>query len=115
MANLLHPLTPLGHAAPEITCAGPVTITENTGVALASLATRRGREADVAAAAQAADIPQPGPGQAAQAALYGAIWLGDQQWMIAVSYTHLDVYKRQTPPLAWPPIRARPATLWALP
>jgi len=44
----------LGHAAPEITRAGPVTITENTGVALASLASRRGREADVAAAAQAA-------------------------------------------------------------
>ena len=92
MANLLHPLTPLGHAAPEVTSIGPVTITENTGVALASLATRRGREADVATAAQAAGIPQPGPGQAEKAALYGAIWLGEQQWMIEAPFeTHEDI------------------------
>ena len=92
MANLLHPLTPLGHAAPEVASIGPVTITENTGVALASLATRRGREADVATAAQAAGIPQPGPGQAEKAALYGAIWLGEQQWMIEAPFeTHEDI------------------------
>ena len=92
MANLLHPLTPLGHAAAETVTIGPVTIAENTSVAMASLATRRGREADVAAAAQTAGIPQPGPGQAEQAALYGAIWLGDQQWMVEAPFkTHEDI------------------------
>jgi sarcosine oxidase, subunit gamma len=92
VANLLHTLTSLGHGTPETATVGPVTITENVGVAMASLATRRGREADVAAAARAAGIPQPGPGRAEQGATYGAIWLGDQQWMIEAPFaSHEDI------------------------
>lgn len=91
MANALKALTPLGHDAPVSETVGPVTITENVGVALASLASRLGREAEVAAAAQAAGIPLPGPGRA-ETASYGAIWLGPEQWMIEAPFeTHEDI------------------------
>ena len=49
MANPLKSLTPLGHATAQSDTIGAVTITENTGTALASLASRLGREAEVAA------------------------------------------------------------------
>ena len=91
MANALKALTPLGHDTPVTESIGPVTITENVGVALASLASRLGREAEVAATAQAAGIPLPGPGRA-ETASYGAIWLGPEQWMIEAPFeTHEDI------------------------
>lgn len=91
MANALKALTPLGHDAPVSETIGPVTIRENVGVALASLASRLGREAEVAAAAQAAGIPLPGPGRA-ETASYGAIWLGPEQWMVEAPFeTHEDI------------------------
>ena len=91
MANALKALTPLGHDLPVSETIGPVTITENVGVALASLASRLGREAEVAAAAQAAGIPLPGPGRA-ETASYGAIWLGPEQWMLEAPFeTHEDI------------------------
>lgn len=91
MANALKALTPLGHDAPVSETIGPVTISENVGVALASMASRMGREAEVAAAAQAAGIPLPGPGRA-ETASYGAIWLGPEQWMIEAPFeTHEDI------------------------
>jgi sarcosine oxidase, subunit gamma len=91
VANALKALTPLGHDAPVSETIGPVTITENVGVALASMASRMGREAEVAAAAQAAGIPLPGPGRA-ETASYGAIWLGPEQWMIEAPFeTHEDI------------------------
>lgn len=91
MANALKALTPLGRDAPVSETVGPVTITENVGVALASLASRMGREAEVAVAAQAAGLPLPGPGRA-ETASYGAIWLGSEQWMIEAPFeTHEDI------------------------
>ena len=53
MANSLKSLTPLGHAAAETVTVGPVTIVEDVAVALASLASRRDREAEVASKALA--------------------------------------------------------------
>ncbi len=92
MANPLKSLTPLGHATAIIETIGAVTITENTGTALASLASRLGREAEVAAAANAASIPLPGPGRSEAAATYAAIWLGPEQWMIEAPFaTHEDI------------------------
>lgn len=92
MANSLKPLTPLGHDAPETVTIGPVTITENIGMAMASLASRRGREADVAVAARAAGIPLPAPGRAIPGAPYGAIWLGPEQWMVLAPFdSHEDI------------------------
>ncbi len=92
MANPLKPLTPLGHDAPLTETIGPVSITENTATALASLATRLGCQADVALAAKAAGIPLPGPGRSLSGVTYSAIWLGPEQWMIEAPFaTHEDI------------------------
>ncbi len=92
MANPLKSLTALGHPTAQSDTIGAMTITENTGTALASLAARMGREAEVAALAQAAGIPLPGPGRSETAATYGALWLGPEQWMIEAPFaSHEDI------------------------
>ncbi|MDP4033743.1 MAG: sarcosine oxidase subunit gamma [Pseudorhodobacter sp.] len=91
----LHSLTPLGHPEPQTVTIGPVTITEVVTVALASLASRRGREADVAAAAKTLDIPLPGPNGSASGAVFAAFWLGPEQWMIEAPFaSHEDIATR---------------------
>ncbi|MBI1217992.1 MAG: sarcosine oxidase subunit gamma [Rhodobacteraceae bacterium] len=88
----LKPLTPLGHAAPETVTIGPLTITEVVTTALASLASRRGRAADVAAVAAAQGIPLPGPGRVAAGPTYTAFWLGPDQWMVEAPFaSHEDI------------------------
>ena len=88
---MLNALTPLGHDAPETTTIGPFTITERVDTALASLAIRRGRAADVAAAAAAAGIPLPPPGRHETQTL-AAFWLAPEMWMIEAPFaTHEDI------------------------
>jgi sarcosine oxidase subunit gamma len=88
----LVPLTPLGHAAPETVSIGPITIAEVTTTALASLATRRGRAAEVMTAAAAHGIPMPGPGRAETGAIFAAFWLGPDQWMVEAPFaSHEDI------------------------
>lgn len=92
MANLqLKPRTALGQDAPEVTVIGGLTITERCDTALASLATRNGRAADVARAAAVAGVPLPGPGRSAVGQL-AAFWLGPDQWMVEATYaSHADI------------------------
>ncbi len=88
---MLEPLPPLGHATPEVTTIGPFTLTERTNSALASLAIRRGRAADVTAAAAAAGIPLPPPGRY-QTQTLAAFWLAPEMWMIEAPFaTHEDI------------------------
>jgi sarcosine oxidase subunit gamma len=88
---VLKALTPLGHAAPEVTTIGPFTMTERTDTALASLAIRRGRAVDVTAAAAAAGIPLPPPGRH-EAQTLAAFWLAPEMWMIEAPFaTHEDI------------------------
>ena len=88
---MLEPLSPLGHAVPEATTIGPFTITERTDTALASLAIRYGRAADVTAAAAAAGIPLPKPGRHEIQTL-AAFWLAPEMWMIEAPFaTHEDI------------------------
>ena len=90
----LAPLTPMGHTTPQTDTIGPVTITENTGMGFASLATRRGRGADVANAAKSLNITLPAPGHASETAL----WLAPDQWMIAAPFaTHEDIVAHLKP------------------
>jgi len=85
-------MTPLGQSLPQTDRIGPVTIAERVATALASLASRSGRDADVASLATAAGITLPGPGHHAQAGVYGAFWLGPQQWMIEAPFdTHEEI------------------------
>ena len=83
----LAPLTPLGNTTPQTDTIGPVTITENTGIALASLAIRRGRGTDIANAAASLNLTLPAPGHASE----NAMWLAPDQWMIEAPFaTHED-------------------------
>jgi len=94
----LNPLTPLGRDLPVSVTIGAAVITENTGTALASLAARAGREADLAAAARVPGIPLPGPGHAAAGPTYAAFWLGPQQWMIEAPFaSHEDIVAQLKP------------------
>lgn len=92
MADTLHTLTALGHDAPDTVTIGPYTITERFDVALASLATRKGRDKDVETAAKAADLPLPGPSDSAPGTSYAAFWMAPQMWMVEAPYaTHEDI------------------------
>ncbi len=87
----LEQLTPLGHANPETTTIGAITITERVDTALASLAIRRGRAADVTAAAALAGIPLPPPGRHDSQTL-AAFWLSPDMWMIEAPFaTHQNI------------------------
>jgi hypothetical protein len=59
VANMLKALTPMGETDALVEVVGPVTIVENLGVALASLASRLGQEEAVHKAAKAAGIVLP--------------------------------------------------------
>ena len=88
----LKPITPLGHDAPHSVTIGPVTITEVTDNALASLATRHGEAKAVADIAETAGIPLPPAGRAAKGATYGAFWLSPDMWMVEAPFaTHEDI------------------------
>jgi sarcosine oxidase, subunit gamma len=90
----LKPLTPLGKAIAQTDTIGPVRIAENATMALASLATRKGREADVARAAKSLNIILPTPGRASE----NALWLAPDQWMVEAAYsTHEDIVAHLKP------------------
>lgn len=89
---ILKPITALGHDAPEVDSLGPWTITERADVALASLALRRGRLAEVQAAAAAAGVPLPGAAMSAQGEVYAAFWVTPEMWFIEAPFaSHEDI------------------------
>lgn len=99
MAEPLHALTSLGHAAPRTQDIGPFRITERFDVALASVAVRRGREQDVARAAQTVGVPLPAPARAAVGSPYGAFWVAPGMWMVEAPFaTHEDIVAVLGPP-----------------
>ncbi len=92
MANALHTLTALGNAAPEDHQIGPYRITERFDVALASVASRKGREKDVAKAAKAAKLPLPGPARWETATPVAAFWIAPEMWMVEAPFaSHEDI------------------------
>jgi sarcosine oxidase, subunit gamma len=89
----LTPRCALGGDAPRTDRFDGLTIAENPGLAMASLAARAGREADVAAAAKAlAGLDLPGPGGMAAAGDWAAFWTGPGQWMLTAPVaSHEDI------------------------
>ena len=88
----LEPLTALGGTASIEERIGPIRLTERTDVALASVATRRGQEAEVGARAAQAGIPLPGPGRGEERDPWGAFWVSPDLWMVEAGYeTHEDI------------------------
>lgn len=75
----LFPTTALGAQSPEITRIGALTITETPGLALASVALRRGAEVP----SILLGTPLPGPGGWAGGNGMTAIWTGPGQWLVA--------------------------------
>lgn len=85
MANL-QPLTALGKREATTVTHGPLTIIERTDVALASVAARRGRMADLSTAAQQAGVPLPGPATHQQGTPYSAFWTVPEMWFVEAPY-----------------------------
>ncbi len=85
--HALKPLTALGHDAPKLVTIGPYQIAERFDVALASLASRRGREKDVAKIAKAAKLPLAVPAQSAAGKSFSSFWLSSEQWMIEADFS----------------------------
>lgn len=92
MDKTLTQLTALGHDAPIRETIGPWTLVEVTDVALASVAPRRGREADMARAAVGAGIPLPQVAQSAAAETFASFWLTPDMFMVEAPYaSHADI------------------------
>jgi sarcosine oxidase, subunit gamma len=85
----LQAMTALGAREAAVATAGPLTITERVDVALASVAARRGRLADLGKAAQAAGVPLPGPARHQGGAPYAAFWVAPEMWFVEAPFaTH---------------------------
>jgi sarcosine oxidase, subunit gamma len=85
----LQPLTALGKREATTVAHGSLTIVERTDIALASLAARKGRLADLTNAAQKAGVPLPGAAAHQQGAPYSAFWTTPEMWFIEAPYaTH---------------------------
>lgn len=85
MANLMA-LTALGARVAAVIKHGPLTITERFDVALASVAARRGRMADLAQAAKAAGLPLPDPARHAAGTPWGAFWTAPEMWLVEAPF-----------------------------
>ena len=83
MASLI-PLTSLGKTKATVVTHGPLTITERTDLALASVAARRGR--DLTQAAGAAGLPLPGPAQYLAGSPYAAFWVAPEMWLVEAPF-----------------------------
>jgi sarcosine oxidase, subunit gamma len=90
--HALKPVTALGDYAPKLITIGAYRVEERFDVALASLATRKGRERDVAAYAKTKMVPLPPPSKLETTQTFGTFWLSTNQWMIEAPFaTHEDL------------------------
>ena len=82
-------MTALGARVAAVVTAGPLTISEQVDVALASVAVRRGRFADLAAAARVAGVPLPGVACHVSEVPYSAFWVTPEMWFVEAPFaTH---------------------------
>jgi len=85
----LKTVTALGGSAPRIDTFDHITISENDGLALASVAARLGCEAQCHSALSELLGSVPGPGKAVLNDPEAGFWMGPDQWMIgAPKATH---------------------------
>lgn len=86
----LMPLTALGAAEAKAETFGALSLRENCGVALASLALRAGQGAPAPFG-----LTLPGAGLAVREDAFGAFWTGPDQWMIeGADLAHTDFAAR---------------------
>lgn len=85
----LQPLTALGKREATTVTHGPLTIAERPDVALASVAARKGRMSDLAAAALKAGLPLPGPASHQPGTPWSAFWVAPEMWFVEAPHaTH---------------------------
>lgn len=96
----LKPITPLGRPEPIVETHGPVTLTENVGTALASVAARLGQEQATAdTLAEFLGTAPPAPSHRVSGTL-SAFWTGPDQWMVEAPFdTHEDLASQLAPAL----------------
>jgi sarcosine oxidase subunit gamma len=82
----LQAMTALGARGAAVIEIGPLRITERTDLALASVAARRGRMADLAAAAKSAGVPLPEAARHQAGAPYSAFWTAPEMWFVEAPY-----------------------------
>ena len=82
----LQALTALGARGPAVVEIGPLRITERADLALASVAARRGRFTDLAAAAQSAGVPLPEAAGYQAGAPYSAFWTAPDMWFVEAPF-----------------------------
>lgn len=85
MANL-QALTALGAREAAVITVGPLTITERFDVALASVAARRGRMADLAKAAKTVGLPLPDPARHQAGEIFAAFWTAPEMWLVEAPF-----------------------------
>lgn len=91
MAELVA-MTALGAREAAVVTVGPLTITERMDVALASVAARRGRMADLAQAAKAAGVPLPPPARHADGSPCATFWVAPEMWFVEAPFaTHEEI------------------------
>jgi sarcosine oxidase subunit gamma len=79
-------MTALGAREAAAVTVGPLTITERTDVALASVAVRRGRMTDLAKAAKAAGVPLTEPSRHKGGKTYSAFWVAPEMWFVEAPF-----------------------------
>lgn len=86
----LVPLTALGGSAAQIDTIGSVTIAEQPGIALASVAARFGNEKAAAETlSKFVNAQPPEPGKATLSSPISMVWMAQDQWMLFADYqTH---------------------------
>ncbi|MFD2739431.1 sarcosine oxidase subunit gamma [Sulfitobacter aestuarii] len=89
----LKPITPLGGTAPQVDSFDGLQIAECPDWALASIAARRGREAEAAGAAEKfLGSALPDVAASTQEGPFTAFWTGPQQWMVEAPHdSHEDL------------------------
>lgn len=85
MASLMA-LTALGKREATVVTHGPLTITERADIALASVAARKGRMADLAAAARTAGVPLPDPARHQSGTPFSAFWVAPEMWFVEAPF-----------------------------
>lgn len=89
----LTPITAMGGNAPRVDTVAGVTLSENPGLALASVAARLGQEETCRKhLSDLLEGPVPGPGQCSLHDPEAAFWMGPDQWMVGAPFeTHEDL------------------------
>lgn len=89
----LAPTCALGGTEPHVDTVAGVTLTENPGLALASVAARRGQEETCRAhLSDLLESPAPAPGKAVLHDPEASFWMGPDQWMVGAPIaTHEDL------------------------